>query len=53
VKFKLDENFGRRRREILATAGHDVSTVADQRIEAIADSELTERGQAEKKLISE
>jgi hypothetical protein len=29
------------------------STVADQRIEAIADSELIERCRAEKKLISE
>ena len=29
--------------EILAAASHDVSTVADERVEAISDSELIER----------
>jgi predicted nuclease of predicted toxin-antitoxin system len=51
VKFKLDENLGRRAREILAVVGHDVSTVADERIEAIAASELIERCQAEKRCL--
>ena len=51
MKFKLGENLGRRGREILGTAGHDVSTVADQRIETIVDSELIERCQAEKRCL--
>ena len=43
MKFKLDENLGRRGQEILAAASHDVSTVADERVEAISDSELIGR----------
>jgi hypothetical protein len=30
VKFKLDENIGRRGRELLEAAGHDVMTVREQ-----------------------
>lgn len=42
MKLKLDENLGRRGQEILAAAGHDVSTVAEQRVEGMADDELIE-----------
>jgi predicted nuclease of predicted toxin-antitoxin system len=40
VKLKLDENLGRRGREILADAGHDVSTVAEQNLTGSEDPDL-------------
>jgi hypothetical protein len=40
LKFKLDENLGRRGQEILTAAGHDVSGVAEQKIQSIGDDEL-------------
>jgi predicted nuclease of predicted toxin-antitoxin system len=40
LKIKLDENIGRRGRELLKSAGHDVLTVRDQKLEGSSDEKL-------------
>jgi predicted nuclease of predicted toxin-antitoxin system len=47
LKFKLDENLGRRSEQILAAAGHDVRTVRQQQLQGVADDELIEHCRAE------
>jgi predicted nuclease of predicted toxin-antitoxin system len=47
VKFKLDENIGRRGLELLKASGHDVMTVRDQGLGGVADQELFEVCSAE------
>jgi len=42
VKFKLDENIGRRGLELLKASGHDVVTVWDQGLHGVADEQLFE-----------
>jgi predicted nuclease of predicted toxin-antitoxin system len=42
LKLKLDENIGRRGAAFLASAGHDVSTVLDQRLSGVSDEMLFE-----------
>lgn len=42
MKLKLDENLGRRCIEILADAGHDVATVAEQAMSSAEDRDLIE-----------
>jgi hypothetical protein len=42
VKFKLDENIGRKAEQLLRDAGHDVSTVALQSLHGATDENLFE-----------
>lgn len=42
MRFKLDENLGRRGSDLLTTGGHDVATVFDQNLSQAADSEVIE-----------
>jgi len=47
VKLKLDENLGRRGQQMIAAAGHDVASVADQGLEGSLDGDLLEYCRAE------
>lgn len=40
MKFKLDENIGRRGLELLKASGHDTVTVRDQALLGVADEDL-------------
>jgi predicted nuclease of predicted toxin-antitoxin system len=42
VKFKLDENIGRRGLDLIRASGHDVMTVRDQSLQGVADERLFE-----------
>jgi predicted nuclease of predicted toxin-antitoxin system len=42
VKFKLDENIGRKAEQLLRDAGHDVSTVTSQLLNGTNDESLFE-----------
>ena len=42
MRFKLDENLGRRGRDLLTAAGHHVATVFDQNLNQAPDSEIIE-----------
>lgn len=47
MKLKLDESLGRRGRQMIAAAGHDVASVADQGLEGSLDGDLLEYCRAE------
>jgi predicted nuclease of predicted toxin-antitoxin system len=51
MKLKLDENLGKRGREILSAAGHDVATVASQSLEKTEDAKLIECCRREKRAL--
>ena len=51
MKFKLDENIGRRGVELLKACGHDVMTVWDQGLHGVADEELFEVCSAERRVL--
>ena len=42
MRFKLDENLGRRGTELLTAAGHDVATAFDQNLNQAPDVEIIE-----------
>lgn len=42
MKFKLDENFGRRTQHIFQMAGHDVQTTLDEKIQGCPDRQIYE-----------
>lgn len=42
MRFKLDENTGQRAAAFLTAAGHDVSTVRDERLSGAADTVVLE-----------
>ena len=51
MKFKLDENIGRRGLELLKACGHDVMTVWDQGLHGVADEKLFEVCSAERRAL--
>jgi predicted nuclease of predicted toxin-antitoxin system len=40
MKFKLDENFGKRTQQLFQMAGHDVQTVRDERLQGSPDQSI-------------
>lgn len=51
MKLKLDENFGRRCVDILSSAGHDVATIAGQRMSGAADEDVIQASHAESRCL--
>jgi len=47
LKFKLDENFGARTRQVFIASGHNVQTVRDEHLSGGTDSVLFEHCQSE------
>jgi predicted nuclease of predicted toxin-antitoxin system len=51
MKFKLDENLGRRGRDLLTAGGHDVATVFDQKLNHAPDTEVIEACRQERRCL--
>ena len=51
MKLKLDENFGSRCVDVLSNAGHDVATVAGQRMFGAADEDVIQTCHAESRCL--
>ena len=51
MQIKLDENLGRRGRDLLSDAGHNVATVADQGLQSSTDLELIDVCQTERRCL--
>ena len=52
IRIKLDENFGRRAKEILENQGYDVSTVFDQNLIGASDRSLIDACQVEDRVLA-
>jgi predicted nuclease of predicted toxin-antitoxin system len=51
MKFKLDENFGRRTLHLFLSAGHDAVTILDEQIQGCTDRRLFEVCCSEKRCL--
>ena len=51
MRLKLDENLGRRPQELLRQYGHDVATVADERLGSAADEVIIQTCRRERRSI--
>ena len=51
MKLKLDENLGRRARQLLVAAGHDVATVHEERLGSASDDEVIQVSRREERCL--
>lgn len=51
MKFKLDENFGKRTQDVFRKAGHDVHTVHEEGLSGASDNKLYTTCQREKRCL--
>ena len=51
MRFKLDENIGRRGADLLGSEGHDVSTVLAEKLSGAADTAVLEAAIAERRVL--